>query len=160
MFDLAASIARWDAFFMEIAYVAAKKSKDKFTGIGAVAVGEGHIILSTGYNGFVRYADDEKSERHERPEKYDWTVHAEMNVVCNAARHGTKLLNSSLYITAHPCIECAKAIVQAGIVEVIIPSKENDPFWQQGRWGEWEDNFKKAREIMLEAHIKMVDHVV
>jgi dCMP deaminase len=154
------SQARWDAFFMEMAYLVASKSKDRSIGVGAVAVGEGNRVLEIGYNGFVRYADDEDDARHERPEKYDWTVHAEMNVVCNAARAGTSLLGSILYVTSHPCKECAKSIVQAGIEEVVIPSQDDDPFWQNGRWGEWAENFKKARKIMEEAHIRIIDHVI
>ena len=160
MFDNQLSIARWDAFFMEMAFLVASKSKDKSIKVGAVAVGEGHTTLAMGYNGFVRYADDEKEERHERPEKYNWTAHAELNVVCNAARNGQSLLNAVMYTTSHPCVDCAKAIVQSGIKEVIIPSKEDDPFWQHGRWGEYEENFKKAREVMLAGQVRIVDHVI
>jgi len=154
------SLARWDAFFMEMAFLVASKSKDRSVKVGAVAVGEGNTMLSMGYNGFVRFADDDDDERHARPEKYNWTAHAELNVVCNAARNGTSLLRATMYTTSHPCIECAKAIVQAGIEEIVIPSKEDDAFWQNGRWGEWEDNFKKAREIMHEANIRIIDHVI
>ena len=160
MFDNAESVARWDTFFMDMATLVASKSKDRSVKVGAVARGEGNRVLETGYNGFVRFVDDDDDERHERPEKYNWTAHAELNVICNAARSGTALLGAALYVTTHPCKDCAKAIVQAGFNEVIIPSKENDPFWKAGRWGDWEDNFEKAREIMLEAHIRMVDHVV
>jgi dCMP deaminase len=159
-YDRSLSLARWDAFFMEMAYLVASKSKDRSVKVGAVAVGEGNTMLSMGYNGFVRFADDEDDARHERPEKYNWTAHAELNVICNAARNGTSLLRATMYVTSHPCIECAKAIVQAGIEEVVLPSKEDDAFWQNGRWGEWEDNFKKAREVMTEANIRIIDHVI
>jgi dCMP deaminase len=160
MFDDKLSVERWDAFFMKMAFLVATKSKDRSIKVGAVAVGEGHTTLSMGYNGFVRYCDDENEARHERPEKYNWTAHAEMNVICNAARSGTKLLDTVLYTTSHPCTECAKAIVQAGFKEVIIPSKEDDPFWVHGRWGEYEENFKKAREVMDAAHVRIIDHVI
>jgi dCMP deaminase len=160
MFDSADSVARWDKFFMDIAFVVAAKSKDRSIKVGAVAKGEGNRVLEVGYNGFVRYADDDDETRHERPEKYDWTVHAEANVVYNAARSGTALLGATLYTSSHPCKDCAKAIVQAGFVEVVLPSKESDPFWKAGRYGVWEKNFKKARDIMLEGHVRMVDHVV
>jgi dCMP deaminase len=159
-FDDSLSIQRWDAFFMEMAYLVASKSKDRSTKVGAVAVGEGHTMLSMGYNGFVRFCDDEDEARHARPEKYHWTAHAELNVICNAARSGTKLLDAVMYTTSHPCTECARAIVQAGFKEVIIPSKEDDPFWENGRWGEWEENFKKAREILLAAQVRIIDHVI
>lgn len=160
MYDRNASQERWDVFFMEMAYLVASKSKDRSVKVGAVAVGEGNTMVSMGYNGFVRFADDEDDKRHERPEKYDWTAHAELNVVFNAARNGTSLLGTTMYTTSHPCKECAKGIVQAGISEVVIPSKENDAFWENGRWGEWAENFAKAREIMNEANVRIIDHVV
>jgi dCMP deaminase len=160
VYDRNGSVARWDAFFMEMAYLVASKSKDRSTKVGAVAAGHGNTVLSMGYNGFVRFADDEDDERHKRPEKYNWTAHAEINVICNAARNGTALFGTSMYSTSHPCIECAKAIVQVGFEEVIIPSKENDPFWENGRWGEWAENFEKAREIMNAANVRIIDHVV
>jgi dCMP deaminase len=160
MFDDALSVARWDAFFMEMAYLVASKSKDRSTKVGAIAVGEGHNMLSMGYNGFVRYCDDDDDSRHERPEKYFWTAHAELNVICNAARNGTTLLDAVMYTTSHPCVDCARAIVQSGFKEVVIPSKEDDPFWENGRWGEWADNFAKAREIFKEANVRVIDHVI
>ena len=145
---------------MEMAYLVASKSKDRSTKVGAVAIGAGNTVAEMGYNGFVRYVDDDDDARHERPEKYDWVVHAEQNTIYNAARNGTKLFGTTLYVTSHPCKECAKGIVQAGIWEVVIPSKENDPFWKNGRWGEWEENFAKGREIMNEAKIRIIDHVI
>jgi dCMP deaminase len=160
MFDDKDSSSRWDTFFMDMAFLVASKSKDRSVKVGSVAVGEAHNMLAMGYNGFVRYADDDDDERHQRPEKYNWTAHAELNVVCNAARSGTKLLDATLYVTAHPCVDCAKAIVQAGFKEVVIPSKEEDPFWKAGRWGDWEDNFKKAQQIMHEGQVRVIDHVV
>ncbi len=160
MFDDQASIERWDVFFMEMAYHVASKSKDRSVKVGAVAVGEGRTMLSMGYNGFIRFCDDDNEARHERPEKYYWTAHAELNVICNAARNGQTLLNAVMYTTSHPCVDCARAIVQSGFKEVILPSKEDDPFWKSGRWGVWEENFKKAREILSEAQVRIIDHVV
>ncbi len=160
MFDDQQSVEKWDNFFMEMAFLVASKSKDRSIKVGAVAVGDGHTVLSLGYNGFIRYADDDIDSRHERPEKYVWTTHAELNVICNAARNGQTLLNAVMYTTSHPCVGCAKAIVQSGIKEVIIPSKEADPFWKAGRWGEWEADFAKAREGLNEGRVKVIDHVV
>ena len=158
-YDRELSVTRWDTYFMEMATLVASKSKDRSGKVGAIAV-EDNVALSMGYNGFIRFADDEDDALHQRPEKYNWTAHAEMNVICNAARTGVKLLGSTMYVTTHPCKECAKAIVQAGIVEVVIPSKENDPFWVAGQWDRWEENFKKSREILLAGHIRIVEHVI
>ena len=159
-FDSVDSLNRWDAYFMDMAHLVASKSKDSSMKVGAVIVSTDHVILSTGYNGFVRFADDDDETKRERPEKYFWTCHAELNAVCNAARVGMALKDSTIYVTNHPCVECARAIVQAGIIEVIIPSKGTDPFWKEGRWGDWEESFKKAREVMHEGRVRIVDHGV
>ena len=79
-FDGDLSQARWDAYFMEMAYLVASKSKDESMKVGAVVVNGTYdnVILSTGYNGFVRYADDEDVVKKARPEKYNWTCHGEL----------------------------------------------------------------------------------
>ena len=59
--------------------------------------------------------------RGERPEKYYWFSHAEANAIANAARVGYPLVGTTLVVTHFPCMDCAKAIVQAGIVKVIVP---------------------------------------
>ena len=162
VFDDKLSQSRWDSYFMDMAYLVATKSKDESMKVGAVVISgsNGNVILSTGYNGFVRYADDEDEAKKARPEKYNWTCHGELNAICNAARVGTALNRSRMYVTCHPCVECARAIVQAGIIEVIIPSKDDDPFWKEGRWGEWEESFKKAREVLKEGRVAVIDHVI
>jgi dCMP deaminase len=158
VFDQALSTERWDAFYMELAALVASKSKDRSIKVGAVAVGEGHTMVSMGYNGFVRYCDDEVEERHIRPEKYNWTAHAELNVICNAARNGQSLLNAVMYTTSHPCVECSIAIAQAGFSEVIVPPKEDDPFWQSKSGGE--EVIKKSREVLKEARVRVIEYVV
>ena len=65
----------WDEYFLEIAIVVAKRSPDQSTKVGCVLVGEGHELLSTGYNGFIRGADDDNEDWHERPKKYDVSRH-------------------------------------------------------------------------------------
>jgi dCMP deaminase len=159
-FDRNESVIRWDKFFMELASLVASKSKDRSMKVGAVAAGLSNTVLSIGYNGFVRFADDDDDDLHARPEKYNWTAHAELNVICNAARNGIKLQGAILYTTSHPCIECAKAIVQAGFEEVVLPVKEDDPFWVNGRWDVWGDNFATARKILNVANIRIYEHAV
>jgi len=110
----------WDSYFLNIAELVATRSKDPSTQVGAVLVSN-RAIISTGYNGFPRGVNDRVPERFDRPMKYLWTIHAEENAILNAARHGVKLEGSSLYITPlPPCTECAKAIAQAGLKEVIF----------------------------------------
>lgn len=138
---------------MDMAYLVASKSKDRSMKCGCVIVGNGNALLSTGFNGFPRLCDDEKEERYQRPEKYNWTEHAERNAIYNAARNGIRLLLSRAYITGFPCVDCARGIVQAGIEEVIIPTKETDPFFLEQRWDDWAESFAKARTIMEEGHV-------
>jgi dCMP deaminase len=113
----------WDEYFLGIARAVSLKSKDRSVQVGAVVVGHDHEIRSTGFNGFPRWVRDDIEERHERPAKYIFTVHAEENSVLNAARIGTPLKGCSLYLNfiPPPCNQCTRAIIQAGIIEVIGP---------------------------------------
>jgi len=146
---------------MEMAYLVASKSKDKSIKVGCVLVCPNNTMISSGYNGFPRGVDEEGlfPERYERPEKYNWTEHAERNAVYNAALNGVKTQYSIAYSTCHPCVDCARALIQAGVREVYIPSKINDPFFDAGRWDDWEESFMKGIEILQAAGVK-VNHVV
>lgn len=115
---------------MGIANAVATASKDESTKLGAVIVGAANEIRSTGYNSFPRGVDDEVPERQERPLKYEWMCHAEANAIYNAARVGTPLADSRLYIRWPPCPHCAMAIIGAGITEVVIRSWEVPLRWQ------------------------------
>ena len=108
---------------MQICRVVAGRSKDPNTQLGSVIVGPHHEIRSTGYNSFPRGIRDDVPERLERPTKYLWMEHAERNAICNAARAGTATEDCTLYVEIMPCMDCARAIVQAGIVEVVISAE-------------------------------------
>jgi dCMP deaminase len=112
----------WDEYFMGVAILAANRSKDPNTQVGACIVDGNNIILSTGYNGFpFGCSDDDYSwERSGSDTKYQYVVHAELNAILNAS--GKKLAGSTLYVGLFPCNECAKAIIQSGIKEVIYLS--------------------------------------
>jgi dCMP deaminase len=112
----------WDEYFMGIAILASKRSKDPSTQVGACIVNDENIILSTGYNGFpVGCSDDEYPwERDGEVTKYPYVVHAELNAILNA--NGKSLRGARIYVDLFPCNECAKAIIQSGIKEVIYLS--------------------------------------
>lgn len=148
----------WDTYFMSMADLVSTRSKDRSIKCGCVVVGEGNTVLSTGYNGFPRGSDDANEELHKRPTKYVWTAHDAANAVFNAARNGTALLESRIYLSAHPCHDCARAISQAGIIEVIIPTKHEDPFYKLDRWTDWEESFNDAREIFKAGHIMVTEY--
>ena len=112
----------WDEYFMGVALLAAKRSKDPNTQVGACIVSPENIILSTGYNGFpIGCSDDEYPwDRDGEDTKYPYVVHAELNAILNA--NGKSLHGAKIYVALFPCNECAKAIIQAGIKEVVYLS--------------------------------------
>ena len=111
----------WDQYFINLCYEIAKKSKDPSTKVGCVLVYSDNGICSTGFNGFARGVDESDTERWEdRSLKYLFVCHSEFNSILNAARHGHITKGCKLYVPWHPCSACANAIVQAGVVEVIM----------------------------------------
>lgn len=125
-------------------------SKDS-TKVGCVIVAPGsYQILSCGYNGFCRGIDETIAERRKRPEKYVYTCHAEINAITNAARHGTPLLHGIAFVTLFPCVECAKALIQAGCSALVC---EAAPDLADATWGA---SWNMASEIMEEAGLEVV----
>ena len=112
----------WDEYFMGVAKLAARRSKDPSTQVGACIVSPENIIISTGYNGMPKgCSDDEFPWGREGAEtKYPYVVHAELNAILNA--NGRDLRNSRVYVALFPCNECAKAIIQSGVKEVVYLS--------------------------------------
>ncbi|MCK5375529.1 MAG: dCMP deaminase family protein [Acidobacteria bacterium] len=105
----------WDRYFMNLALQAATRSTCPRKHVGAVIVRD-KAILSTGYNGSIRGAAHctEVGCLMENSHCVR-TVHAEANALVQAARHGTRLEGSEIYVTASPCFSCFKLIVNAGI---------------------------------------------
>ena len=115
---------------MGVALLAAKRSKDPNTQVGACIVNRNKIILSTGYNGFpVGCSDDMFSwDREGDDTKYAYVVHAELNAILNAG--GKSLHDACLYVDLFPCNECAKAIIQSGISQIVyMYDKYADTDW-------------------------------
>lgn len=111
----------WDEYFMGVAQLAGFRSKDPNSQVGACIVSGDNKILSIGYNGFpVGCSDDEfpwSREGEPYDSKYFYVTHAELNAILNY--RGGMLEGSKVYVTLFPCNECAKAIIQSGIKEVI-----------------------------------------
>jgi dCMP deaminase len=101
-------------------------SPDTSTKVGALLIhGESGAVICEGYNGFIRGAVDDKLPMT-RPEKYDYIIHAEMNLICNAVRHGVSTDKCVLFCTISPCIKCMRALYQAGISEVYVKGFYSD----------------------------------
>ena len=113
----------WDEYFMGIAVLSAMRSKDPNTRVGACIVNEDNHIVAIGYNGFpVGCSDDAypwSNAGDPLKTKYPYVCHAELNAILNAK---TSLKGSRIYTALFPCNECTKAIIQAGIKEVIYMS--------------------------------------
>ncbi len=114
----------WDEYFMGIAMLAARRSKDPSTQVGACIVSPENIIISTGYNGMPKGCSDDAfpwdRTGAEYDTKYPYVVHAELNAILNAS--GRDLRGSRIYVALFPCNECAKAIIQSGVKEVLYLS--------------------------------------
>lgn len=114
----------WDEYFMGIALLSARRSKDPNTQVGACIVNGRNKIMSVGYNGFPQGCSDDEFpwERtgDEYNTKYPYVCHAELNAILNSA--GASLEGCKIYVALFPCNECAKAIIQCGIKEVIYLS--------------------------------------
>ena len=142
-------MSKWDVRFLRLALEISTWSKDRSTQVGAVIVGEDRSPGPYGYNGFPRFIDDEKEERHIRPSKYEWTEHAERNAIYNAARMGVALKGSTMYVTHVPCADCARAIIQVGITRVVtIASCMEGGFLER-----WSEAAEVTREMLAEANI-------
>ena len=110
---------------MGVAILTAQRSKDPNTQVGCCIVDKEQRILSTGYNGLPWGCSDdeypwEREGSDQNATKYPFVVHAELNAILNA--RGKNLTGAKLYVALFPCNECAKAIIQSGIAEVVYLS--------------------------------------
>ena len=114
----------WDEYFMGIAMLSSYRSKDPNTQVGACIVNDRNKIMSVGYNGFPLGCSDDEFPWERTGEMYDtkypYVCHAELNAILNC--RGANLEGSRIYVALFPCNECAKAIIQSGIKEVVYIS--------------------------------------
>lgn len=108
------------------ALATASASPDLSTKVGALLIhGESGAVICEGYNGFIRGAPDDDLPKT-RPDKYDYIIHAETNLLCNAVRHGISSNNCVLFCTISPCIKCMRMLYQAGIKEIYVAGFYSD----------------------------------
>ncbi len=138
----------WHQYFMEMAYLAGKRSTCLRRHVGAIIVKDNQI-LSTGYNGAPKHIrhcaitgclrdqlNVPSGERHELCRG----VHAEQNAVIQAAINGTSIRGASLYCTNQPCVICSKILINAEIKTIYISEPYED---------------KLAQELLAEAEVEM-----
>lgn len=116
----------WDEYFMGIALLSAKRSKDPSTKVGSCIVDQDNKVVSIGYNGMPKGIDESQltwEKNDDLDNKYLYVCHAEFNAILNI-KNGASLKGCKIYVTLFPCNECAKAIIQTGIKEVIYLSNK------------------------------------
>ena len=138
----------WDEYFMGIAKLSALRSKDPSTQVGACIVSNDNRILSIGYNGTPNGFPDSKFpwDREGNPleTKYLYVCHGELNAILNFRGHRKDLESARIYVALFPCNECAKAIIQSGIKEVVYLSDKYKDL----------DNFKASKRLFDECNVK------
>ena len=136
----------WDTYFMALAHLSSSRSKDPNTKVGAVIVDEKHRIVSIGYNGMPRGVDESQFPWERTggflDTKYAYVVHAELNAILNSQR---TVNGCTIYVSLFPCNECAKAIIQSGISEIVY---ESDKYAE-------EDNTVASKKMLSAAGIKL-----
>ena len=138
---------------MELAELVSSWSKDPSTQVGAVIVDDSRRILATGYNGLPSVIDDDLFYElmETKEEKYQMTIHAEMNGLLNASRHGVSVVGASLYIFGlYPCCDCAKHIAQAGITRVYYRLSDETKYNIE----KWKDSFALTKKLFSSLEIK------
>ena len=139
-------VISWDDYFMGVAHLSALRSKDPSTQVGAVIVDENKKIVGIGYNGFPSGVSDDEfpwdREGDFTESKYAYVVHAELNAILNAPR---QVRGCTLYVSLFPCNECAKAIIQSGIEEIVY---EDDKYAHT-------DSVKVSKKMLLESGVRL-----
>lgn len=143
------SLDKWDKRYLALAKEVSTWSKDPSTQVGAVTVGQKKEVLSQGFNGFPRGIEDSDERYGDRPTKYKFVVHAEMNAIYNATYSGVSLDGATLYVYGLPiCSECAKGIIQVGIKKVVVEkAKELD---------NWNESVGLSKKMFDEAGVALV----
>ena len=135
----------WDEYFMGVALLSAKRSKDPNTQVGCCLVSEDKKIIGIGYNGFPRPINDDHLPWERVGDwldtKYPYVVHAEANAILNSTKD---LKGATLYVSLFPCNECAKLLIQSGIKEVVYMYDFHSE----------DDNVKASKKMLELSNIK------
>ena len=137
---------RWHGRFIKLAHEVAEWSKDPSTKVGCVLV-KNKRVISTGYNGFPKGISDSFDRLMDREQKYEMTVHAEINAITTAALHGVSTEGAIAYITFNPCSRCAAVLINAGIDSLYVSTANDIPT-------RWLENFILASKMLAEAGVE------
>ncbi len=142
---------KWDDRFMALCNHISQWTEDRDFKVGAVIIGPGREIRSTGYNGLPRGIRADVDTRFDRAsgEKFFWFEHAERNAIYNAARYGVVLTDCTIYVNRFPCADCARAIIQSGIGKICCPAKPTSD-------GALDHSFDVSQILIQESGITLV----
>ncbi len=144
----------WDKTYMTLCYLIAMRSPDDSTKVGCVITTKDHVPVAMGYNGLPRGI--EKTEElnkilQKRPDKYFYYEHAERNAIYNAGRIGVRMedLGHTMYISWIPCADCARAILQEGVKELVIHKQGQEALaHSRGEVMSWDDDHAAAMYML------------
>jgi dCMP deaminase len=144
------SMSKWDVRFFELCHLVATWSEDQRRKVGAVIAGPANEVRAIGYNGLPRGVSGEIELRHssEEGEKYYWFEHAERNAIYNAALAGIGTAGCRLYVSLFPCSDCARGIIQSGIVQI-------NTFHRPEEDANFDRSFDVALTMLEEADIEL-----
>ena len=138
---------KWDQRYLALAREVSLWSKDPSRKIGAVAIGSKGQVLSQGFNGFPRGIFDAPHRYEDRPTKYRYVVHAEMNCIYNATFSGVSLDGATMYVWGLPiCSECAKGVIQVGVNRVVWSNDQEIP-------DVWTESLELTKSMFNEAGV-------
>ncbi|XP_013196306.1 deoxycytidylate deaminase isoform X2 [Amyelois transitella] len=142
---------------MGLAFLAAKRSKDPVTQVGACIVNEDKKIVGMGYNGMPTGCDDDdfpwgKNKDYTLDDKSMYVCHAELNAIIN--KNATDLKKCTIYTSLFPCNECAKVIVQSGIKTVVYMLEKDGNKYEASR------RIFQAANVVCRRHEPQVNKIV
>lgn len=142
----------WNQYFMELAILSSKRSKDPNSQVGACIVNDDNRIVGIGYNGLPRGMNDDafnwSRNNNYMDSKYPYVCHAEMNAILNS-NHILNLKDTTIYTTLFPCNECTKLIIQSGIKKVVYLQHKYPKV----------DSFKASKQMLNTCGIKLLKFV-
>ena len=141
------ALDKWDVRFLQLAHLVKEWSKDPSTKCGCVLVRD-RRILATGYNGLPAGLSDDLSLLNDREYKLNVIIHAEKNAIFNAAKNGASTEGAIAYVNFHPCSQCASALIQSGVVQVVCPSPLTAP-------ERWRENFRLSGTLLFDAGVEV-----
>jgi dCMP deaminase len=149
----------WDSLFFNMVYQIGFRSSDPSTRMGSVIVDRNNVVVSMGYNGLPRGMKHPPTDDiiWNTSLRYRWMEHAERNAIYNAARNGGILEGCALYVPWLPCMDCARAIVQTGIDEVLIHLQGEEAYKEAcgGTSGNWTEEHEQTLRLFNETNVAL-----